>query len=98
MPTYDYQCNHCGHEFELFQSMSDKVRRKCPECGEPRLKRLIGTGGAVLFRGSGFYETDYRSDSYRKGAEADKKKTEDKKKAKTDDKKSTPKSSKKKTP
>ncbi len=73
MPTYDYRCDQCGHEFELFQSMSDPVKRKCPECSELRLKRLIGTGGAVLFKGSGFYETDYRSDSYQKGAEAEKK-------------------------
>ncbi len=88
MPTYDYRCDQCGHEFELFQSMSDPVKRKCPECSELRLKRLIGTGGAVLFKGSGFYETDYRSASYKKGAEAEKKKAEDKKK-KTDDNKKT---------
>ncbi len=86
MPTYDYRCDRCGHEFELFQSMSDPVKRKCPECSELRLKRLIGTGGAVLFKGSGFYETDYRSASYKKGAEAETKKVEDKKK-KTDDNK-----------
>ena len=76
MPTYDYLCDGCGHEFEFFQSMSDKVKRKCPECGVLKLKRLIGTGGAVIFKGSGFYETDYRSDSYKKAAEADKKKVE----------------------
>ena len=98
MPTYEYRCDHCGHEFELFQSMSDRVRRKCPECGEPKLKRLIGTGGAVIFKGSGFYQTDYRSDSYRKAAEAEKKKAEDKpdktdKKKKTDDKKTPKKAS-----
>ena len=78
MPTYDYRCEACGHEFEFFQSMSDKVKRKCPECGELKLKRLIGTGGAVIFKGSGFYQTDYRSDSYKKAAEADKKKVEKK--------------------
>ncbi len=89
MPTYDYRCDNCGHEFELFQSMSDKVKRTCPECRERKLKRLIGTGAAVLFKGSGFYETDYRSDSYKKGAEADKKKADDKK-TKSDDKKSKP--------
>lgn len=86
MPTYDYRCEACGHEFELFQSMSDKVKRKCPECCEPKLKRLIGTGGAVIFKGSGFYETDYRSDSYKKAAEADKK-TVEKKDEKKNDKK-----------
>ncbi|MHC4993073.1 MAG: FmdB family zinc ribbon protein [Planctomycetota bacterium] len=84
MPTYDYLCDGCGHEFELFQSITDRVRRKCPECGEPKLKRLIGTGGAVIFKGSGFYQTDYRSDSYRKAAEAEKKKPSE---SKSDDKK-----------
>ncbi len=76
MPTYDYRCLECGHEFELFQSMTDKVKRKCPECSRPKLKRLIGAGAAVIFKGSGFYETDYRSASYKKAAEADKKKNE----------------------
>lgn len=73
MPTYDYQCNACDHEFELFQSISDPVKRKCPECGKLKLRRLFGTGAAVMFKGSGFYETDYRSDSYKKAAEKDKK-------------------------
>jgi putative FmdB family regulatory protein len=90
MPTYDYRCEQCGHEFELFQSMTAKLKRKCPECSEPKLKRLIGTGGAVIFKGSGFYETDYRSDSYKKAAEADKKKTE-----KKDEKKDSAKDAKK---
>ncbi len=71
MPTYDYVCNSCEHAFELFQAMSARVKRKCPECGERSLERLIGTGSAVIFKGSGFYETDYRSDSYKKAAEAD---------------------------
>jgi putative FmdB family regulatory protein len=79
MPTYEYLCDGCGHEFELFQLMSDPVRRKCPECSELKLRRLIGTGGAIIFKGSGFYETDYRSDSYKKAAEADKKKKTEKK-------------------
>lgn len=72
MPTYDYVCDGCGHAFELFQSMSDGVKRTCPECGKKKLRRLIGAGGAIVFKGSGFYKTDYRSDSYKKGAEADK--------------------------
>jgi putative FmdB family regulatory protein len=72
MPTYDYRCNNCGHEFELFQQMSDPVKRKCSECETLKLKRLVGTGAGVMFKGSGFYETDYRSDSYRKGAKAEK--------------------------
>ncbi len=73
MPTYDYRCNACGHEFELFQSMSAPVKKKCPECAKLSLERLIGTGAAVIFKGGGFYETDYRSESYKKAAEADKK-------------------------
>ena len=73
MPTYDYECDGCGHEFELFQSISESVKRKCPECGKNKLRRLFGTGGAIMFKGSGFYETDYRSDSYKKGEKADKK-------------------------
>lgn len=71
MPTYDYRCNNCDHEFELFQSMSASHKRKCPECGKNALERLIGTGAAVMFKGSGFYETDYRSESYKKAAKAD---------------------------
>lgn len=76
MPTYDYICRACGHKFELFQQMSDPVKRKCPDCGKPKLERLIGIGAGVLFKGGGFYETDYRSDSYTKAAEADKKSAE----------------------
>lgn len=76
MPTYDYECDGCGHEFELFQSISESVKRKCPECGKNKLRRLFGTGGAIMFKGSGFYETDYRSDSYKKGEKADKKASE----------------------
>ena len=86
MPTYDYQCESCGHELEIFQSMSDKPKRKCPECGQLKLKRLIGTGAAVLFKGSGFYETDYRSESYKKGAKADSDKGSKGSESKTDSK------------
>lgn len=71
MPTYDYVCDGCGHAFELFQSMTDSVKKTCPECGKKKLRRLIGTGGAIVFKGSGFYKTDYRSESYKKGAAAD---------------------------
>ena len=71
MPTYDYVCDGCGHAFELFQSMTDPVKRTCPKCKKKKLRRLIGAGGAIVFKGSGFYKTDYRSDSYKKGAEAD---------------------------
>ena len=72
MPTYDYVCDGCGHAFELFQSITDKVKRTCPECKKRKLRRLICTGAAIMFKGSGFYQTDYRSDSYKKGAAADK--------------------------
>ena len=72
MPTYDYVCDACGHSFEEFQMMSAKPLRKCPECGKSKLRRLIGTGAGVIFKGSGFYETDYRSDTYQKDAKADK--------------------------
>lgn len=68
MPTYDYRCNACGHTFELFQSMKDAPKRKCPECDKNALERLIGLGGGVIFKGGGFYETDYRSESYKKAA------------------------------
>lgn len=71
MPTYDYKCKACGNQFEHFQSMKDSPLRKCPKCGKLALERLIGTGAAVLFKGSGFYQTDYRSDAYNKAAKAD---------------------------
>ena len=94
MPTYEYRCDGCGHEFELFQQMSAPVKKKCPDCTKLKLKRLIGTGSAVMFKGSGFYETDYRSDSYKKAAKAEKesskpkeKKTESKKTSSSNDKK-----------
>ena len=73
MPTYDYVCDACGHEFELFQSITAGVKRKCPECARLKLRRLIGPGAAIMFKGSGFYKTDYRSESYKSGAEKAKK-------------------------
>lgn len=78
MPTYEYRCNACGHELEIFQSMKDAPKRKCPECGKNALERKIGTGGAIIFKGGGFYQTDYRSESYKKAAEAEKKPAESK--------------------
>jgi putative FmdB family regulatory protein len=71
MPTYDYVCEACGHELELFQNISAAPKRKCPACKKSRLRRKIGGGAGFLFKGSGFYLTDYRSDSYRKAAEAE---------------------------
>jgi putative FmdB family regulatory protein len=72
MPTYEYACDSCGHEFEQFQSITARPLKKCPICGKLKLQRLIGTGGGVIFKGSGFYQTDYRSESYKKAAEAEK--------------------------
>lgn len=86
MPTYDYVCDACEHEFELFQGINDPLKKKCPECGKPKLRRLFGTGAAVVFKGSGFYETDYRSDSYKKAAEKDKKSGEPKSESKSESK------------
>jgi len=86
MPTYDYHCNNCDHAFELFQSMSASVKKKCPECGKLTLERLIGTGAAVIFKGSGFYETDYRSKSYSSDKEADKKAAKESTESKSDKK------------
>ena len=70
MPTYEYECMRCGHEFELFQSISEEPRKRCPQC-RGKVQRKIGTGAGLLFKGSGFYITDYRSDSYKKAAKAE---------------------------
>jgi putative FmdB family regulatory protein len=71
MPTYEYKCTACGHAFEKFQSIKAAPIKKCPECGKSKVKRLIGMGAGLLFKGSGFYITDYRGDSYNKAAKAD---------------------------
>jgi|SRR5215468_7133363 len=71
MPTYEYLCEGCGHRFDEFQSFKDEPLKLCPACKEEKLRRLFGTGAAILFKGSGFYETDYRSDSYKQAAKAD---------------------------
>jgi putative FmdB family regulatory protein len=78
MPTYDYLCDACDHKFELFQGINDEVQKKCPKCKKSKLRRLFGTGAAIVFKGSGFYQTDYRSEGYKKSAEADKKSSEPK--------------------
>ena len=72
MPTYDYICDNCSHEFEEFESIKADPQTVCPECREPRLRRKIGAGAAIIFKGSGFYQTDYRSESYKQRAAADK--------------------------
>ena len=71
MPTYDYICDDCKHEFEAFESIKADPQTVCPSCTKDTLRRKIGAGAAILFKGSGFYQTDYRSDSYKKRAEAD---------------------------
>lgn len=73
MPNYDYECQKCGHRFEVFQSMNDPKLTDCPrkDC-DGSVKRLLGTGGGIIFKGAGFYETDYRSSSYKEGAKAEK--------------------------
>ena len=75
MPTYEYICNNCKYEFEQFQSIKAKPIRKCPKCGKLSVQRLIGAGAGIIFKGSGFYQTDYRSESYKKAAESEKKTT-----------------------
>lgn len=75
MPTYDYECDACGHALEIFQGINDPVKKKCPACGKNKLQRQFGTGAAIVFKGSGFYQTDYRSEGYKKAAKADKKTT-----------------------
>jgi putative FmdB family regulatory protein len=87
MPTYEYKCGACGHRFERFQSITADPIRVCPACKKRKVRRLLGTGGAVLFKGSGFHATDYRSASYKeaarkesgagKGSDAGKKKAAD---------------------
>ncbi len=70
MPTYEYECPSCG-TFEVFQSMTEKPLRKCPHCKAGKVQRLIGAGAGILFKGSGFYQTDYRSESYKAAAKKD---------------------------
>ena len=71
MPTYDYECSACGHKFEEFQSITEEPKKTCPKCKRRKIRRLIGTGAGLLFKGSGFYITDYRSESYKKAAKAE---------------------------
>ncbi len=93
MPTYDYICDACDHAWELFQKITDNPVKKCPECGKKKAVRQFGTGAAIMFKGSGFYETDYRSDAYKKSAKADKSKKSDSKDAQSSSTSSEKKSS-----
>ena len=91
MPTYEYKCESCGYKFEQFQSITAKPIRKCPKCKKTSVRRLIGIGAGVIFKGSGFYATDYRTDSYKKTAEKEKSTTDkstDKKETKAESKES----------
>lgn len=72
MPTYDYVCDACGHAFEQFQSITSKATRKCPKCSKLKVRRLIGMGAGIIFKGSGFYCTDYRDKTYTSAAQKDK--------------------------
>ena len=85
MPTYEYACEACDHQFEKFQSITARPIRKCPECGQNKVRRLISGGAGFLFKGSGFYITDYRSESYKQAA---KKETEGSKESKSSEKSS----------
>src|SRR5262249_4912250 len=71
MPKYEYQCDTCNNNFDKFKSINDKPLKKCPKCGKSKLRRVFGIGAAILFKGSGFYQTDYRSESYKAAAKAD---------------------------
>ena len=72
MPTYDYECSACNHKWELFQSIKAEPEKKCPVCKKKKARRLIGAGAGLIFKGTGFYLTDYRSKSYKDAAKADK--------------------------
>ena len=88
MPTYAYVCGKCDHKFDAFQSITSRPLRKCPACARDALKRLIGTGAGILFKGSGFYCTDYRSEGYKSAAKTEtggaKEKTGEKKETKAE--------------
>ena len=63
MPTYEYQCRECGHSFDEYQPITADPLVVCPNCGKHALKRVMGTGGGLIFKGSGFYQTDYKKNS-----------------------------------
>jgi putative FmdB family regulatory protein len=76
MPTYEYRCHACDNKWDEFQSIKAEPTRKCPKCKKAKAERIISAGGGILFKGTGFYQTDYRSESYKKGADAAKKASE----------------------
>lgn len=84
MPTYDYECDACGHSWELFQKITDDKITQCPDCKRLKARRLFGTGAAIVFKGSGFYQTDYRSESYKKGEQAASELSDSKSESKSD--------------
>jgi len=86
MPTYNYKCENCEYEFEQFQPITARPIRKCPQCKKTGLKRLIGSGAGILFKGSGFYQTDYRSESYKKAEKSEQTTSTKTTPAKTEDK------------
>jgi putative FmdB family regulatory protein len=92
MPTYEYECEACGHKFERFHSMTAAPIRKCPKCGKSKVRKLISAGGGMIFKGSGFYITDYRSEGYQSAAKADQAPAAAASSEKTDDKAETTKS------
>jgi putative FmdB family regulatory protein len=89
MPTYEYHCDACEHNLDEFQSINDKPLKKCPKCGKPKLRRVFGAGAAIIFKGSGFYQTDYRSESYKAAAKADQESTKTTDKTSSDGKAET---------
>src|SRR5215471_17616348 len=91
MPTYDYKCDACGHAFEKFQSISAAPIKKCPKCGKMKVKRLIGTGAGLIFKGSGFYITDYRDSGYKDKAKAESGSSDGKTETKSESKTEAPK-------
>ncbi len=73
MPTYEYRCHACDNKWEEFQSIKAEPTKKCPKCKKAKAERIISAGGGIIFKGTGFYQTDYRSENYKKGADAAKK-------------------------
>ena len=96
MPTYEYECEKCGHQFERFQSITEPPAKRCPKC-RCKVKRLISAGAGVLFKGSGFYETDYRSETYKQAAKKESEKRTGSDSAKSESKSDTSKSTSKST-